>query len=341
MSTLINPVTLYNQALKAAKANNLPEAERLLKQLVRAFPDHERGLMLLAQVTSDQFPEERLRYAERAMRAHPESERAYALFQRLKADPALRRKKMTVDEWLAAIDEKVRDKQIDAAHELALQAVELYPENQKLLLALATSYRRIGHFHDVILTWDRVAKINPTTEEGKEADKLLANAPSVISDKERGSMLLAVREAVGITLFFLLLAWQDSGLDLMQLGAQRWQGLALSLIGGYLLVTAASAPQQGIFAWLLGKKPKEPRIFTTMRRGQSIQTPTMLPTVFPEFRVLLGSVGAMMLVAAFVFVFHTSLGLLVDPGPVPMPEREEVRREISDLIDYCLESGEC
>lgn len=334
MSTLINPVTLYNQALAAARQNDLTEAQRLLKQLIRAYPDHERGLMLLAQVTSDEFPEERLRYAERAMRANPNSERAYALFQRLKADPALRRKKMSVDDWLAAINEKAREKEVDASHELALQAIEMFPENQKLLLALAGSYRRKGQFQDVILTWDRCAKLNPTTEEGKEADKLLANAPSVITDKERGSVLLAVREVLGISLFFLLLAWQDAGLDLMQLGEQRWQGIGLSLVGGYLVVTAVSAPQQGIFAWLLGKKPKEPRLFTKMRRGQSIQTPTMLPTVFLEFRVILFAVGSLMLVAAFAFVFHTALGLLVDPAPVSFPGRDEAVQRLIEIIDY-------
>ncbi len=80
-----------------------------------------------------------------------------------------------------------------------------------------------------------------------------------MTDRERGSILLALREALGFGALFLLLGWQDAGLNLANMGASRWIGVGLAILGGYFVVTALSSPQQQPLAgWLGGDVPETP-----------------------------------------------------------------------------------
>jgi hypothetical protein len=143
----------------------------------------------------------------------------------------------------------------------------------------------------------------------------LSNFTPVITDRERGSVGLAVREAVGFGVIFVLLGWQDAGLDLMRLGAQRWVGVGLSILGGYLLVTGLSSPQQKPLAsWLGGKVPPPEKV-----TDDENAAPTSLPILPGVLRAGFALVGGAVLVGAFLLVFSTSIGLLRHPTPPFVP----------------------
>ena len=143
------------------------------------------------------------------------------------------------------------------------------------------------------------------------AEKALSNFTPVVTDRERGSVGLALREAVGFGVIFVLLGWQDAGLDLLRLGPQRWLGVGLALVGGYLLVTGLSAPQQKpLAAWLGGKVPAP----QPAAEGAAVMDdPTDLPMIPGVLRALLALVGLIVLAGAFMLVFSMSIGLLRNP----------------------------
>jgi hypothetical protein len=127
---------------------------------------------------------------------------------------------------------------------------------------------------------------------------------------------LALREAVGFGIIFVLLGWQDAGLDLMRLGPQRWLGIGLSILGGYLLVTGLSAPQQKPLAGWLGGKVPPPK---AIKSDDDPETPTALPILPGVLRGLFALAGGIVLVGAFLLVFSTSVGLLRHPVPPNVP----------------------
>lgn len=156
------------------------------------------------------------------------------------------------------VDEYLATKRTREARALLETGLERYPESQGLLLRMGDLQQQLGFPRAAMVHYNRAARLGLKTPEGREADKKLAQFPPVLTDRERGSLALAWREAAGIGMFFLLLAFQDSGLDLTRMGAERWLGVLLSVAGGYLLVTATSSPQQRPIAQALGGDPRRP-----------------------------------------------------------------------------------
>ncbi|HEX2906048.1 MAG TPA: hypothetical protein VHO69_04265, partial [Phototrophicaceae bacterium] len=212
-----------------------------------------------------------------------------------------------------------RGGQAQEALDILLAAHENQPTSQKILIRLGDMYEEMEDEKLARKYYNLAAQHGVRTKEGKLADARLSTFAPALSDKERGSMLLAVREAVGFGLFFLLLAWQDAGLDLVLLGPPRWLGVGLSLFGGYLLVTATSSAQQQPLARLMGGSVPE-------ADDDDEAEPTELP-VLPIFvRGLFGLVGMGLLVLAFYLVANTAIGLVTNPNPpeVPMPTMAEL-----------------
>jgi hypothetical protein len=159
------------------------------------------------------------------------------------------------------------------------------------------------------------------TPEGKEADRRLARAVPVITDRERGSVVLALRETVGFATLLLVMAWHDAGLNLMELGLRRWVGVVLGFMGSYLLITATSSPQQvPLASWLGGHVPpdawKAKREEPHLKPGQAKPEPTELPIITEDARYALGFVGVIVLGLAFWLVFYRSIGIITD---YPLP----------------------
>jgi len=146
-----------------------------------------------------------------------------------------------------------------------------------------------------------------------------------MTDKERGSVWLAVREALGVGFLYLLMGFQDAGLNLMQLGTSRIAGIVMSIVGGYLLITATSSPQQKRLAsWLGGSVPvKEPKPKPATEKEDVVKTimgepeeeATQLPIIPTAVRVVIGVAGVVLLVAAFVLVFGAAIALLRNGSP--------------------------
>jgi hypothetical protein len=171
--------------------------------------------------------------------------------------------------------------------------------------------------------YDRAARMGRGTKQGRAAERMLGDAPAVLTDTERGSLLLAWREVLGLVLFFVLLAWQDAGLEFANMGQPRWLGIALAAIGGYFVITATSSPQQRPLArWLGGKLPDEDgkpkrKEGASEGIGEAIHDTTEIPIIGTDIRIIIGIVGGVMLAVAFWLTFNTAIQLLFDPKPVP------------------------
>jgi tetratricopeptide (TPR) repeat protein len=212
--------------------------------------------------------------------------------------------------------------QTDQALHFLEQAIEAHPKGQKLLVKLGDVYQELDRKQEAMVYYDRAVRLGTRSRQGKEADKKLAGFVPVLTDRERGSVWLAVRETVGVTLLFLLLGWQDAGLSLLSMGPRRWVGVLLSMVGGYLLVTATSSPQQDpVASWLGGHVPATAAGEDALQPvpaapGRAAQDPTHLPIVPESARYLLGTAGIVLLVMAFILVFYHALDLLRN-NPVP------------------------
>lgn len=232
---------------------------------------------------------------------------------------------------LKMVDETLEMNETEIAFKLLEHALALKPKSQKLLLRMAQLQDDRGNKREAMRYYEQAARIKSGTKEGKLADKMLTTFTPVISDRERGSTGLAVREAVGIGAVFLLMGWQDAGLNLLLMGANRWLGVLLSLIGGYLVISAVSSPQQQPLAkWLGGRvppsKPQKPvvdRYGAPLQVIGAIEEPTALPILPDALRFLFLLTGATLLVAAFVLVFSTSLDLIREPVMPYIPDIEE------------------
>jgi tetratricopeptide (TPR) repeat protein len=215
--------------------------------------------------------------------------------------------------------------QTDQALRFLEQAIETHPNSQKLLVKLGDVYRQLDRNQEAMVYYDRAVRLGSRSKKGKEADKKLATFVPVLTDRERGSVWLAVRETVGVMLLFLLMGWQDAGLSLFDMGPRRWVGVLLSLVGGYLLITATSSPQQEpVASWLGGNVPAEPPGENPLQAapaapGRAAQEPTHLPIVPESVRYLLGTAGAVLLVMAFVLVFYHALDLVTNNPPPYLP----------------------
>ncbi len=215
--------------------------------------------------------------------------------------------------------------QNDQALAFLQDAVASHPDSQKLLLKTGDVLTEMDRKPEAMTYYDQAVRQGARTKMGKEADKKLATFIPVLTDRERGSVWLAARETAGIVIFYLLVAWQDAGLNLLDMGPRRWIGVLLSLIGGYLLITATSSPQQHPLAgWLggqvpvLNSKPKreaQPGNLFSMP-GRALDDPTELPMIAASVRWFLAMVGGAVLILAFWLVFYRALDTLTS-GPLP------------------------
>jgi len=128
------------------------------------------------------------------------------------------------------------------AVDLLGKALEAHPGSQALLLKMGDLQENtLSDSQEAVLYYERAARVKGGSKSGRAADKALRNFTPIITDRERGSIGLAAREAVGFGIVFVLMGWQDAGLNLLRMGASRWLGVLLSMLGGYLLVTALLA----------------------------------------------------------------------------------------------------
>lgn len=228
------------------------------------------------------------------------------------------------DRVLLTIADGYRDRhQISDEIAFLNDALDAHPENQALLLRLGDRYREIDQRQQAMKCYEQTVRLGARTPEGKAADQRLSEFVPVLTDRERGSVLLALREAAGIALFFLVLGWQDAGVDLLALGPRRWFGVLVSAIGGYLVVTATSSPQQRrIAGWFGGVVPPSPpehstspalleRSPTVSAPGRAHEAPTHLPRISGDMRAVLSVFGLALLAAAFYLVFYRAIDLLI------------------------------
>ncbi len=212
---------------------------------------------------------------------------------------------------LKMADYFVNNSQFLRAVEVVQKGLVTHPESQALLLRMAALQdEALGNKGEARRYYELAAR-GKKGKGAKVAEKALSNFTPVVTDRERGSVGLALREAVGFGVIFVLLGWQDAGLDLLRLGPQRWLGVGLALVGGYLLVTGLSAPQQKpLAAWLGGKVPAP----QPAAEGAAVMDdPTDLPMIPGVLRALLALVGLIVLAGAFMLVFSMSIGLLRNP----------------------------
>jgi tetratricopeptide (TPR) repeat protein len=226
----------------------------------------------------------------------------------------------TADDSLIAnlVDDLIKHEEYGRAVTMLQHALQRHPESAGLLLRMGQLNELQGKSRAAYEFYDRASKTGKKSREAKEAAKKLDKFIPGISDRERGSVLLAVREAAAFSAFYLFLGWQDAGLNVARMGG-RWLGVLLSTIGGYLLITATSSPQQQPLASLLGGTvPEQPEPTELDEAGQMKEAdaePTQLPIIPAGLRIVMGSIGAALLVVAFLLVFNTALGLVTNPQP--------------------------
>lgn len=216
-------------------------------------------------------------------------------------------------------DTYVQAYQLAQAIEFLELALTTQPDSQPLLVRMGELYEQIGQQQRAMQYLDRAVRLGTRSAEGKAADQKLAAFVPVLTDRERGSVILALRETLGIVVIYLALAWHDAGLNLLHLGIQRWSGVLMSILGAYLLVTATSSPQQrGIAEALGGVKPYGKKAHEGEQKpqpGRALQDPTALPILSDEARIVLGTTGALLLMLAFYMVFYASITLVVENPP--------------------------
>lgn len=235
---------------------------------------------------------------------------------------------------LKMVDDFTELAQPTRAADLLEKALAKHPNSPALLLRMGDLQEHaLGRKAQAMLYYDRAARVGGKSR--RTAEKAMHSFTPVITDRERGSFLLALREAVGFGAVYLLLGWQDAGLNLLNMGAQRWLGVGLSVIGGYLLVTALSSPQQKpLAAWLGGKVPNPPpalppppdsiRLDAEPTASGAVQEPTHIPIILPGMRALFAIVGIVVLVGAFILVFSMSIQLLRQPVQPFVPNVEDL-----------------
>jgi tetratricopeptide (TPR) repeat protein len=202
------------------------------------------------------------------------------------------------------------------------RVLETHPDSQKLLVKTGDLLKELERPQEALAYYDRAVRAGARTKEGKEADQKLLRYVPILTDRERGSVWLAVREAAGIGLFYFVMAWQDAGLDLFQMGLLRWLGVVVGLAGGYMLVTATSSPQQDpIASWLGGEIPATVPDLNTPHAtpGRALEEPTHLPVIPDDMRYILGTVGVVLLIMALLLVFRHTVNLMVNDPPPYLP----------------------
>ncbi|MEB2289016.1 MAG: hypothetical protein OZ934_12980 [Anaerolineae bacterium] len=203
--------------------------------------------------------------------------------------------------------------QSPTAYDFLERALAAHPNMPTALVKLGDLQQDSGDRVEASRLYERAARAGARGKTRKEVEKKLRGYVPVLTDRERGSVWLAVREAVGIAGLYVLLGWQDARLDLLALGPRRWIGVLISLLGGYLLVTATSSPQQRPLAgWLGGVVPPPPPPRgpadgpAVPVPGRALEEPTALPMLSPGVRYGLGVAGMVLLgIALALVLFHT------------------------------------
>lgn len=224
------------------------------------------------------------------------------------------------------------DEQPLRATELLREVLEKRPDNAYLLMLMADLLKALEQKAEAARYYERAVRAK-RGKTSRMADKALRDFTPVITDRERGSIGLALREALGFGVLYLLMGWQDAGLNLARMGSMRWLGVGLACAGGYLLVTATASPQQKPLAqWLGGKVPpskpepkKKPGAYEeeSPLRGP-IQEETALPIIPLVLRLVFLIAGLLILAWAFTLVFSVALNLLRNPVPPDIPSLREI-----------------
>lgn len=226
----------------------------------------------------------------------------------------------TADETVVAqtIDSYLERDLVLQALDLLQKAVKAHPKSQKLAIRLARTYDRLERRAEAAEWYERVLRLGAHTPEGKQADKRLSEFTPPLTDQERGSMVLALREALGIGVFILVLAWLDAGLNFANMGPARWLGVLAGFVGAYLLVTAISSPQQRPLAgWLGGKVPPEPEPVKDEFNNLVTPESSKIPILGMATRAGLGLVAVILLGASLWLVFRHTIEVATDPNPAP------------------------
>ncbi len=221
----------------------------------------------------------------------------------------------------------IKHQHIEHALSVLESATQSHPKSQKLKVRLAELYDETGRRNEALEQYEAAARVGAGTKEGKLADERLLTYMPTLTDKERGSIPLAIREAFGFGAVYLFMAWQDAGLDLLRLGVSRSAGVGLAVLGGYLMITATSSPQQQPLArWFGGQIPPPPEQPDDDFEAASAEPVALsqIPILPVGARAVLGLIGAALLIGAFVLVFSTALNLLANPQPATVPTWEEV-----------------
>jgi len=247
----------------------------------------------------------------------------------------------TPDDAIIKITEKLLEEiQAARAVELLEKAIAARPKSAALLMRMGDMLDAQGRKTQSVSYYERAARLKGGKGR-RAADSALSGFTPVITDVERGSIPLALREAVGVGAGFVLLAWQDAGLNLLRLSPRHLLGIGLSLVGGYLLVSATSSPQQrGVATFLGGSVPAEPEgkfkqaieIKPWEEHVQlppgPLQDPTQLPILPMWLRTLFGIFALVILSLAFYLVFNDSIKLLLNPVfPNYIPDIRELLSE--------------
>lgn len=213
---------------------------------------------------------------------------------------------------LTIVDQYMRTFKFDQAIEFLRGALDTHPNSQPLLNRLGDLYQSTGRVAEAMKSYDEAVRLKPRSREARDAEQKLVRFVPVLSDRERGSVWLAVREVIGIGFLYLLMGWQDAGLNLLLMGPLRWLGILLSMLGGYLLVTATSSPQQVPIAEWFGASM--PPLAKPKRKHYELEAEeqSSLPIISSEVRAAIGIIGAILLVIAFALVFQQALDLLFD-----------------------------
>lgn len=186
------------------------------------------------------------------------------------------------------------------AHNALESGIRKFSDNQDLLLMMAKLQDRVGNDKDAMHYYERAVALGVRTDAGKEADKRLQLFAPVLTDKERMRAWLAWRETAGILLVYFSLAWMDSSLDMLKIDSMHWGGVLLSVISGYLLVTATSSPHQGLLVRLLGGEI-------------DLESESNLPVIHENMRYALGVLGGILLLLALWLTFNNAITALIDP----------------------------
>ncbi|MBN2472567.1 MAG: tetratricopeptide repeat protein [Anaerolineae bacterium] len=195
--------------------------------------------------------------------------------------------------------------------EVLHEAERVDPTDQGALVALAEAYDSLYHPERARAYYKRAMEANPRSEVGQAAEAKLLDIRPHTPAHVLTSNLYALREVVGVVLFFYLLAVLDAGLNLISLGIMGWLGVVLSAVGGYLLVTATSSPAQHILDPILREVGEAPPTSEHEHSADGYlpemaddKPPLQLPLAW---RGVIGAFGGALLIVAAVLVLQHSL----------------------------------